>query len=140
MSTKEYKVDLLAPVVDNGTEDGSANASELRRWVWGCSVDDLDEDEGFVLPTTPPVSIFTSNEEFFCIDDICTHETASLADGWVDNCTVECPLHTAKFDLRTGNPLTPPACLPLKVHPTRIEDGKVQVQLPVRYLQGSGAV
>ncbi|SFL29896.1 bifunctional 3-phenylpropionate/cinnamic acid dioxygenase ferredoxin subunit [Geodermatophilus ruber] len=108
-------------------------AESGARWIRACAVDDVEDDEAVRLGTQPPVTVFRSEGEFFCIDDTCTHETYSLSEGWVENCLVECTLHMAKFDLRTGRPLSPPARSPVRVHQLRVEDGSVFVQLPNDY-------
>ncbi|XVV15128.1 bifunctional 3-phenylpropionate/cinnamic acid dioxygenase ferredoxin subunit [Actinoplanes sp. CA-131856] len=105
-----------------------------RVWRRACAVQDIPEDEGLVLSTVPKTSVFHSEGELYCIDDTCTHEDFSLADGWVEGCVVECTLHAAKFDLRSGAPLTPPASRPVATHPvTRMRDD-VFVALPDTYL------
>ena len=48
-------------------------------------------------------------DEVFAVADICTHADASLAEGEVSGEKIECWLHGAEFDLRTGAALTPPA-------------------------------
>ena len=55
------------------------------------------------------IALFNINGEFFAIDDMCTHEEASLAEGEISGHEVTCPLHGAKFDVRTGEVLGPPA-------------------------------
>lgn len=109
-------------------------ALEERKWVRACVVDDIPEDEGLRLTTIPPVSVFTSEDEYFCIDDTCTHETFSLAEGWVEDCVVECSLHLAKFSLRTGEVVSPPASVPVAVHPVTLVGDEVFVAVPSNYL------
>jgi 3-phenylpropionate/trans-cinnamate dioxygenase ferredoxin subunit len=83
------------------------------------------------LPVDPPVSLFhTEAGELYAIDDTCTHQDASLADGWLDGCLVECPLHSSRFDLRSGAVDGSPARRPVRTHPVLIRDGMVHVQLP----------
>ena len=67
--------------------------------------------------------------EVFAIDDTCTHQDASLADGWVEGCEVECPLHASKFDLRTGAVDEPPAKLGVRTHEVVITDDVINVVL-----------
>ncbi|MEW2397228.1 bifunctional 3-phenylpropionate/cinnamic acid dioxygenase ferredoxin subunit [Streptomyces sp. NPDC046862] len=105
-----------------------------RKWTRACAVAELPEDEGLKLATVPVTSVFAAEGEVFCIDDTCTHETFSLADGWVEGCAVECSLHMAKFDLRTGKALSPPAYRPVATHPVSCVDGVVFVALPADYL------
>lgn len=104
-----------------------------RRWIRVCAVADLPEDEGLQVSSVPPVAVFFAEGDVHCIDDTCTHEDYSLADGWLDGCQVECTLHNAKFDLRTGR-ASPPASRPVAVHPVEVVDAEVFVALPLRYL------
>ena len=67
--------------------------------------------------------------EFHATDNICTHEYAQLSDGWLENGAIECPLHAARFDIRTGKVLDPPATEDLKTYPVRALDDEIQVKL-----------
>ncbi|GAA1327605.1 bifunctional 3-phenylpropionate/cinnamic acid dioxygenase ferredoxin subunit [Pseudonocardia xinjiangensis] len=102
-------------------------------WVRVCSVAELRAGEGILVRTTPPIALFRCGDRIHCIDDTCTHEDYSLAEGWVENGQVECPLHLARFDLVTGAVLSPPATRPVRVHEVRVEDGDVLVHLPPEY-------
>ncbi|MEU9012601.1 bifunctional 3-phenylpropionate/cinnamic acid dioxygenase ferredoxin subunit [Streptomyces sp. NPDC048479] len=94
-----------------------------------CRLADLPRGEAHRLDIDPPVSVFhTDDGEVFAIDDTCTHQDASLADGWLEGSEVECPLHASKFDLRTGAVDSPPAKLPVRTHEVLIEDGMIYVQ------------
>ena len=75
-----------------------------------------------------PIAIVRSEGELYAIDDTCTHQSASLADGWVEDCAVECPLHAVCFDLRTGMPSGLPARTPVRTHSVWVEDGWVVVE------------
>lgn len=55
------------------------------------------------------IALFNVDGEYFAIDNMCTHEEASLAEGEVSGHEVSCPLHGARFDIRTGEVLGPPA-------------------------------
>ena len=78
-----------------------------------------------------PVAIFNCDGEIFALDDTCSHAEASLSEGELDpdSCAIECPLHGSQFDLRTGEPLSLPAVLPVASHRVVIEDGVVRVGL-----------
>jgi 3-phenylpropionate/trans-cinnamate dioxygenase ferredoxin subunit/ethylbenzene dioxygenase ferredoxin subunit len=80
-------------------------------------------------PGWDPISVFHTDEGLYAIDDTCTHQDASLADGWVENCAVECPLHEACFDLRTGMPSGPPAKVAVRTHAVHVVDGVVVLDL-----------
>ena len=75
------------------------------------------------------VAVFNVSGEFYAIDDICTHDGGELAGGAVEGDVVICPRHGARFCLRTGTALTPPAYEPVRTYPTRINDlGIVEVK------------
>jgi 3-phenylpropionate/trans-cinnamate dioxygenase ferredoxin subunit len=75
------------------------------------------------------IAIFNVDGELFATDDICSHEEASLSDGELIGHVVECPLHGARFDVRTGKPLSLPAVIPVGTFPVHVVDGKVEVKL-----------
>lgn len=61
-----------------------------------------------------PVCVVKVADEVFAVADTCTHSEASLAEGEVTGSKIECWLHGAEFDLKTGEALTPPATEALK--------------------------
>ncbi|MBP2703047.1 bifunctional 3-phenylpropionate/cinnamic acid dioxygenase ferredoxin subunit [Microbispora sp. RL4-1S] len=93
-----------------------------------CPLSALPRGEAVRLDTDPPIAVFhTEDGELYAVDDTCTHQDASLADGWLEGCEVECPLHASRFDLRTGQVDAPPAKLPVRTHGVVVEDGMVHV-------------
>jgi len=75
------------------------------------------------------VAVFRLADGFYAISDICTHEYALLSDGFCEDGKVECPLHQACFDIRSGKALDEPAVIDLATYPTRVESGMVQILL-----------
>jgi 3-phenylpropionate/trans-cinnamate dioxygenase ferredoxin subunit len=69
------------------------------------------------------------DDEFFAFDEICSHQHASLVEGWLDNHTIECPLHGAQFDIRTGEALTLPAVENIKTYEVKKEGEDIFVRL-----------
>lgn len=85
--------------------------------------------EGVRLPTKPPIAVFcTEDGDLHAIDDTCTHQEASLTDGWLEGCLIECPLHASSFDLRTGEVDQPPAKRGVRVHRVVVTDGEIFVE------------
>jgi 3-phenylpropionate/trans-cinnamate dioxygenase ferredoxin subunit len=74
------------------------------------------------------LALFRVGAEIFALADRCSHAEASLAEGIVAACTVECPRHGAVFDLRTGAALSLPATRPVAVYRTRVEGADVFVE------------
>ncbi|WP_042436051.1 bifunctional 3-phenylpropionate/cinnamic acid dioxygenase ferredoxin subunit [Streptacidiphilus anmyonensis] len=92
-----------------------------------CRIDDLPPGESLrVTEGVPaPVAVFNADGVLYAVDDTCTHQDASLADGWLEGCLVECPLHASSFDLRTGRPTCLPAKAALRTHRVEVVDGLV---------------
>ena len=91
-----------------------------------CPLAELPPGEALRLDLQPAVAVFhTEDGELFALDDTCTHQNASLADGWLDECEIECPLHHSRFDLRTGQPDGVPATRPIRTHQLSVVDGDI---------------
>ena len=77
------------------------------------------------------VLVANARGDYFAISDTCSHAQASLSEGRLDagDCTVECPLHSAVFDLKTGEALEPPAEDPVAAYPLSIEGGDVYIEI-----------
>ena len=69
------------------------------------------------------IALIRSDGKFYAIEDICTHDGAALTGGEIEGDEIVCPRHGARFCLRTGEALTPPAYEPVRVFDTKIEDG-----------------
>ncbi len=93
-----------------------------------CQLSALAPGDALRVEIDPPIAVFrTDDGELFAIDDTCTHQDASLADGWLEGCEIECPLHASRFDLRTGQVDAPPAKRPVRTHQVVVVEGVVNV-------------
>lgn len=92
---------------------------------------DVEPGEALALPTeltgtVQPISLFRDDDgTYYALDDTCSHEDASLAEGWVEAGEVECPLHASRFCLRTGEAMCLPATKPVATHKVDVRDGEV---------------
>ncbi|WP_165074032.1 non-heme iron oxygenase ferredoxin subunit [Paludisphaera rhizosphaerae] len=75
------------------------------------------------------VALFRIGDEYYAIDDVCTHDGGPLADGELDGTCIECPRHGARFDVRTGAVLCFPAVEPVPAHPVEVRDDGVYIRL-----------
>jgi 3-phenylpropionate/trans-cinnamate dioxygenase ferredoxin subunit len=105
-----------------------------------CALTDLPPGEATRVLAHVPVAVFNADGELFAIDDTCTHQDASLSEGWLEDCLIECPLHAACFDLRTGQPTGPPAKRPVRTYPTLVKDGVVYVDAPTAEIEMNARV
>jgi nitrite reductase/ring-hydroxylating ferredoxin subunit len=98
-------------------------------WKKVCRADEIADGAALQIKGDNPLAIFHVGNEFFATDDTCTHAKFSLADGYVEGVEIVCALHEARFCLRTGRVLSPPASVPLKTYPVRIEGGEVLIEV-----------
>ena len=87
------------------------------------------------LPNRPPIALFRLADGFFATDDTCTHGAASLADGFVEDGQIECPFHSGRFDIRTGEPTLHPCIVKLRTYTVIVEGDSVFVDIA----EGTGA-
>lgn len=75
------------------------------------------------------IALFNVGGQIYAIGDTCTHKGGPLSEGFVEGTEVQCPWHGAKFDLKTGQNLTPPAPGPVPSYTVEVRDGEVFVRL-----------
>ena len=75
------------------------------------------------------IAICKVGNKFYAFDEICSHQYSSLAQGFLDDYTIECPSHGAQFDIRTGEALTLPAVENITTYETKIEGEDIFVKL-----------
>jgi 3-phenylpropionate/trans-cinnamate dioxygenase ferredoxin subunit len=74
------------------------------------------------------IVVFNLDGEFHAIEDLCTHDGGRLTGGQVKGDEIECPRHGARFCIRNGEALSPPAYEATATFPVRIVDGEIQVR------------
>ena len=75
------------------------------------------------------IAVAHDGDEFFAVEDICSHAAVALSEGEVEGCTVECWLHGSRFDLRTGKPTGLPATEPVATFPVEVRGTDVYVDV-----------
>jgi nitrite reductase/ring-hydroxylating ferredoxin subunit len=73
------------------------------------------------------IALFNCGGTFYAVDDECTHRGGYLSGGFVEDNEVECPLHGARFDLKTGEAVGPPAEQALGTYTVRVTGEVVEV-------------
>jgi len=130
----EHSVHLGLP---GGRPGGVARAGRPSRMssatrLLACPASDLTPGERRVV-TAPGLELLVLNcgGQLFAIENRCSHEDAPLDDGPVDGaaCSIECPRHGSRFDLRTGRALNLPAYRSIDVFDVQVVDGIVSVQI-----------
>jgi 3-phenylpropionate/trans-cinnamate dioxygenase ferredoxin subunit len=95
-----------------------------------CALDDLKPGKALrVVISEHPIALVRSKEgEVFALDDKCSHGEISLSEGFVDNNSIECWAHGAKFELATGKPLSLPAYEPVSTYEVIIENNDIYIE------------
>ncbi|MGH2721688.1 MAG: Rieske (2Fe-2S) protein [Actinomycetota bacterium] len=75
------------------------------------------------------VAVANVSGTFFACDDVCTHRGCPLAKGHLEGATVVCPRHGGRYDLASGAVLGGPPPRPVNVHPVRVVDGQLEIQV-----------
>ena len=76
------------------------------------------------------VALINVEGEYYCIEDLCTHDGGPVAEGEIDGFSIECPRHGALFDIRDGSVLSMPAVVPIPTYEVRIEGDDILVAQP----------
>lgn len=82
-----------------------------------------------VKPQGLRIALAYVDGKVFAVDDMCTHEDASLSKGSLHGECVKCPLHGSRFDLNTGAALDEPAEDAVTTYPVKIEGDDILVKL-----------
>jgi 3-phenylpropionate/trans-cinnamate dioxygenase ferredoxin subunit len=95
-----------------------------------CKVADLpDPGKKLVKVGDRTVALFRVSGRFWATDDRCTHDGGQLVAGRLEGYTIICPRHGARFDIRTGGVLSPPASVDLAVHEVEVQGDDVLIRI-----------
>lgn len=103
----------------------------LSRTIDLLAADELPEGEMRMVwvDETDPVLVIHINDEFHALQGTCSHEYFELDRGFLTAGTLTCALHLSRFDITDGEPLDPPAELPLAVYDVAVVDGRVTIEV-----------
>ncbi len=102
----------------------------MSEWIGVCPESELPPGGRKVVNTEiGAIAVFNLDGALFAIEDVCTHDGGELASGRIEGDEIVCPRHGARFCIRDGRALTPPAYEDIETFPVRIRDGVVQVDI-----------
>ncbi|MBN3755667.1 Rieske 2Fe-2S domain-containing protein [Paraburkholderia sp. Tr-20389] len=111
----------------------SVETNAKIHWIAACAPDDIDEEDVMRFDHDgASYAVYRIADGYYASEGWCTHEKAHLADGFVVNREIECPLHQGRFDIPSGKAKSAPVCVHLKTYPVRVENGEVLLGLPVQ--------
>lgn len=76
------------------------------------------------------VALYNLGGRFYATAGICTHAHALLAQGYLQDDTIECPLHQGVFHIPTGRAMSAPVTKNLQTFPVKVEGARILVGLP----------
>jgi len=98
-------------------------------WVKLCSVGQVPDDDA--LEVTREGHVYCAYRiagKHYVTDGICTHQVARLAQGYVLDDIIECPMHNGRFHIPTGRVEGPPACEPLRVYAVKVDGADLMIE------------
>jgi 3-phenylpropionate/trans-cinnamate dioxygenase ferredoxin subunit len=101
-------------------------SADLNGWQAVCPLAELLPGEHTMcFDGDTAILVCNIDGEIYALEDKCTHQDFELSPGKLDGVEIECVLHGAKFDVRTGEALCAPAYAPVPKFPVRIDNGVI---------------
>lgn len=73
------------------------------------------------------IVLVNTNDKIFAVRNLCSHAYEALDCGRVRNGWISCPVHGARFDLETGDPINPPATMPIDTYEVRVDGDTIEI-------------
>lgn len=115
------------------TQNGEARSERSRaehgaQFVPIATIDQF-KDRSMVCATVngKPLALFKVGEQYFCLDNTCSHAGGPLCEGVLEGTVVECPLHASRFDVTTGAVAAGPAHEPQRTYTVRLNGSQIEV-------------
>jgi len=97
-------------------------------WIGICDAQQVQEDFPFSGNVEgKEIGVYLIDGEYYALEDVCPHAYALLSQGFVEDGKVECPLHEAVFDVKTGQCLHGPGGRNLNRYPVRVFENQIQI-------------
>lgn len=104
----------------------------MTNWIVAARRSDVRPDRvNIVTAGNRRLALYQIDGDMFASEAYCPHERECLDSGYVENGTVECALHYAVFDIRTGTRVSGPATRPLRTYPAKVEGDEILVDISV---------
>ena len=95
-------------------------------WIRIAAADQLQDDEVVgVSVQKVKLALYRIDGDYYATDNVCTHQFALLSDGYLEDGCIECPLHQARFDIRSGKALCAPATTDLRTYALKVEGADI---------------
>jgi 3-phenylpropionate/trans-cinnamate dioxygenase ferredoxin subunit len=86
--------------------------------------------KSIILGDEIPALLLRAGDDYYCIEDVCTHDGQPLTHGPFDGREITCPRHGARFAVATGSPTCMPATEPVRVFEVQVRSDGIYVEIP----------
>ncbi|MGH8579285.1 MAG: non-heme iron oxygenase ferredoxin subunit [Gammaproteobacteria bacterium] len=102
----------------------------MEDWISVAKSDEFAPGDRRVVETQggTRIVVFNFDGEYYAIEDMCTHDYAPLDGGVIEGGAIICPRHGARFCIKTGEALSPPAYEAITTFPVRVGNGVIFVR------------
>jgi 3-phenylpropionate/trans-cinnamate dioxygenase ferredoxin subunit len=101
----------------------------MAEWVYVAKPAELMPGERKIVDVDgAQIVVFNLDGAYYAIENVCSHDGGVLTGGGVDDGEIICPRHGARFCIKTGEALTPPAFEPIATFPIRVEGNVIEVK------------
>lgn len=73
------------------------------------------------------IVVCNTKDKLFAVRNLCSHAYEKIDGGRMRGGWISCPVHGARFDLETGEPLNPPATMPIETYEVRVTGDTIEV-------------
>lgn len=100
-----------------------------ENWIEVARQEDVPEDGTLRVEVgIEPVCLYNLGGKLYATHDTCTHGQASLAEGYIEDETIECPFHQGRFHIPTGKAVSVPCRVDVRTYAVKVENGAVMVK------------
>ena len=103
----------------------------MSNWTKVACPKDLPEGKALAVTLgNKRIALFNIHNEYYAIDDECSHAGGSLTEGSLDGMVVTCPWHGATFDVTSGKVLSAPAFDNVGAYRVQVQGDDIQIEIP----------
>jgi nitrite reductase/ring-hydroxylating ferredoxin subunit len=102
----------------------------MPKFMKAATTDEVEDQQAKLVEVAgQKIALFRVDGAFYALSDTCTHRGGPLSEGELEGAEVTCPWHGAKFDIRTGAVLGPPAQQGIKSYPVRVTGADIEIEV-----------
>ena len=102
----------------------------MTQFIKVTTTDELEDQQAKLVEVEgQKIALFRVGEAFYALSETCTHRGGPLSEGTVEGAEVTCPWHGARFDIKTGAVLGPPAGREARSYSVRVTGADIEIEV-----------